>query len=227
MEIVVPEGWHDVTVNQYQALKELNREDYGSDLSYTNVILQVLCDIPSAEDFNLETLAKIAPHIQFIQKQPSTKKVQSFDYKGETYNWIGDFGKLTVGEAISIEQIIDLEELTYDQSFDVILAVLLRKGNESFNSKSFVKNRAVYGELPISLVLGMLLFFLSGGVSSINNIVGYSIVTATSKKTIQKRSGKLKRLLQKLKKVQPLTNGYQWLIRLVKVIQRMIRRLTK
>ena len=227
MEITVPEGWHDVTVNQYQALKELNREDYKSDLSYTNVVLQILCEIPTAEPFTLDVLAKIAPHIHFIHKLPSQKKLKSFTHNEVNYKWIGDFGKLTVGEAISIEQIIDLEELTFDQSFDVILAVLLRKDNELFSSESFVKNRSEYGNLPISKVMGMLLFFLNGGTISTSNMEDYLIVTATSKKIIQKKSGRLKRLLQKLRKAQPFTNGYQWLTRSVKVILRMIKQLTK
>jgi len=207
MNITVPESWNDVTVNQYQALKELNRDDYSSDLSYTNVILQVLCDIPSADILTLDSISKISPYISFLNKQPSAKKIKSFNYKGDVFSWIGDFGKITVGEAISIEQIIDLEELTYDQSFDVILAVLLRKDGESFNSESFTNNRSFYGNLPITLVIGQLLFFLSGGVTCINNTADYSIVTATTKKIILKRSGRLKRLYRRLRKKVQHTNG--------------------
>ena len=112
MEIIVPEGWGDVTVNQYQELRELKREEYSSDLRYMNEVLQVLCDIPTAESFTMDNVANIAPHISFINKTPSAKKKRAFKYKSNSYKWIGGFDALTLGEVVSIEQIIDLMQMT-------------------------------------------------------------------------------------------------------------------
>ena len=216
MEIIVPEGWEDVTVNQYQELRELKREEYSSDLSYMNEVLQVLCDIPTAESFTMDNVANIAPHISFINKTPLAKKKRAFKYKGNSYKWIGGFDALTLGEVVSIEQIIDLEALTFDQSLDVVLAVLLRKDEEAFNVNDFQKNREFYGSIPVTEVIGMLLFFFNGGKMSIRNSATYSIVTARTKRVIQKRSSKLKRLLLRVIQTVKRSSGYQWLTSFLK-----------
>tara|TARA_R110001632_G_scaffold231783_2_gene371038 strand:- start:317 stop:1000 length:684 start_codon:yes stop_codon:yes gene_type:complete len=226
MDIIIPESWDDVTVNQYQALKELNKDDYNSDLGYANVVLQILCDIPTADPFTLDVVAKIMPYLNFVNTPPPTKKLKSFVYKDDSYNWIGDFGAITLGEAVSIEQIIDLEELTFDQSLDVVLAVLLRKNEEAFTAEGFTKNRISFGSLPISKVNGMLLFFLNGGKSSINNMKDCLIMTATTKKIILKRSYKYKMQSIILRKVRQLINGYQLLTSFLRAtLQTILKRM--
>lgn len=230
MRIEIPTGWEDVTVNQFQALRQLNREDFKSDFSYVRNVLEILTDIEDVKFLNLESVSQILPHIEFINTQPSYKRIDSFEYRGERYEWIGDFSSITVGEALSIEQIIDLEDLNYTQAFDVVLAVLLRKEGEEFNAETFNKNRALYGSFPISKVIGMLFFFLNGGKNFIPNLRDYLIVKSTSGKTIQRKSGKWSRLLHWLKKETRFINGYLWLTNLVRETLRMmkqhIRRIT-
>ena len=227
MDIIVPEGWDDVTVNQYQALKEIKPTDYSTDLAYANVVLQILCDIPTAEGLTLDVVGKIMPYLKFTNSTPSNKILKTFEHEGDSYSWIGDFGQLTLGEAVSIEQIIDLEELTFDQSLDVVLGVLLRKNNASFTAESFAKNRIDFGSLPISKVNGMLLFFLNGGQSYINSMRDYSIITAATKRIIQRKSSPLKKRLIKLTTVVVLSSGYQLLISCLRVIHQTMKQLMK
>ena len=40
MKISVPTSWDDVTVAQYQALSQMNIEDYKNDLSYTVAVFR-------------------------------------------------------------------------------------------------------------------------------------------------------------------------------------------
>ncbi len=227
MTITIPEGWHDVTVNQFQALREIDRKDYPTDLAYTEVILQILCDIPSGQDFSLDIISKIMPYLSFLSSEPSKKKLKKFRYNNTNYEWIGDFSQITLGEAISIEQIIDIEDLTYDQTYDVILAVLLRKEGEPFSSNSFVKNRDEFGRLPITLVIGQLFFFLNGGRLYTRNTWDYSIITRTTKKTIQKKNGKLSKLLMKTERGMMLINGFRWLTSYLKAILQTMKKLIK
>ena len=175
MKITVPTSWDDVTVNQYQALTQVNKDDYKTDLAYTVAVLQVLCDLDTMVDLPLQAIADLAPHIAFLSTQPSKERYKNISYKGKNYEWINSFNDTTVGEAISVELPIDLEELNFALSYDVVLAVMLREEGKKFNSKDFKKNRELFGGLPISEVLGQILFFLSGGQTSTANIKTYSI----------------------------------------------------
>ena len=53
MEITVPTSWNDVTVNQYQALTQVNKDNYKTDLGYTTAVLQILCDLDSMVELPL------------------------------------------------------------------------------------------------------------------------------------------------------------------------------
>lgn len=207
MEILVPTTWNDVTVNQYQALSSLKKEDYKSSLKYTTDVILILCDLDNTLELPLEIVNQIAEEIVFASTEPKIVKSESFDYKDNKYNWIGNFNQLTVGEALSIEQTIDLEDLNFNQSYDVVLAVLLRKNGKTFDSKEFNNNRAEFGELPITEVLGMLLFFLNGGKIYTAGMKTYSI-TRTNTNT-QKQNNRLKTLLLRLVQKVLRTSGYQ------------------
>ena len=199
MEIIIPTSWEDVTVNQYQALTQVNKEDYKSDLAYTTAILQILCNLDNMTSLPLSAIGELAPHIAFLSKEPSKEKYNELEYKGKNYKWINSFNEITVGEAISIELPIDLEELSFALSYDVVLAVMLREEGKKFNAKEFNKNRELFGGLPITEVIGQLLFFLSGGQTSTASTKTYSIVP---KRTTTSRKRSLSKWRQLLKRVR-------------------------
>lgn len=210
MEIIIPTSWEDITVNQYQALSQINKDDYATDFKYTCAVLQVICNLDSVVDLPLNFISEVSPLIAFLSEDIPSERHTHVNIEGDTYSWIGSFNELTVGEALSIEQIIDLEELTYNLSYDVIAAVLLRKEGEDFDSSKFQEYRAKFGELPITEVIGMILFFLSGGSLCIRDMKTYSI-KASIKPSTQKKKSRLKRLLQRVKKLLPFTSGLRWL----------------
>ena len=113
---------------------------------------------------------------------------------------------MTVGEAISIELPIDLEELTFTLSYDVVLAVMLREEGKKFDANLFKENRVKFSELPITEVLGMLLFFLNGGQTSTAHTKTYSI-HPIAKRIIRKKRKLLRRLFGKIKKI--ILNGFR------------------
>ena len=203
MKINVPTSWSDVTVSQYQALTQIKQEDYKNDLGYTTAVLQVLCDLDNMTSLPLSAISELAPHIAFLSKEPTREKYKTLEHNGINYEWIESFNAITVGEAISIELPIDMEELTFSMSYDVVLAVMLRENGKKFNAKEFKKNRDIFGGLPITEVLGMLLFFLSGGQTSTGHLKTYSI---TQKHTTISQRKSLTRW-QKIKKLLRLTNG--------------------
>ena len=92
-----------------------------------------------------------------------------------------------------------MEELTFAMSYDVVLAVMLREEGKEFNAKEFKKNRDIFGGLPITEVLGMLLFFLNGGQTSTAHLKTYSI---TQKRTTTLRKKSLPRWKRVLKRLR-------------------------
>jgi hypothetical protein len=201
MEITVPTSWNDVTVNQYQALTQIDKESYPNDLAYTVAVLQVLCNLDNMTTIPLSAMQELAPSISFLAKEPNKERYNDVSYNDVSYEWIESFNAITVGEAISIELIIDLEELTFASSYDVVLAVMLREKGKKFNAKEFNRNRDLFGGLPITEVLGQLLFFLNGGQTSTAHLKTYSITRSlmiTSRKKNLKKWSKAKKLLKQI-----------------------------
>ena len=207
MNILVPTSWSDVTVNQYQALANLNKDDYKSDFKYMVDVIQILCNLDTSFDLPLSVVNQISEEITFTTKEPKVKRFESFEIGDNTYNWVGNFNQITVGEALSIEQTIDLGNLNFNQSYDVVMSVLLRKNNKPFQSSEFNKNRAEFGELPVTMVLGMLFFFLNGGQIYTKDMQTYSITLMKTSTNTHQKSKKLKmQLLKRIRKVLRL-NG--------------------
>lgn len=204
MEILVPTSWDDITVNQYQALSQINKDDYTNDLAYTTAVMQVLCNLDNMQSLPLSAISELAPHIEFMSTPIDKERYDNVELDGVTYKWLNSFNEMTVGEAISIELPIDLEELTYTLSYDVVLAVMLREEGKKFDSKEFKNNREKFGGLPITEVIGQLLFFLNGGQISTRVTKPYSIVPMRT--TISQRRS-LSRWQRMIKKVMHLISG--------------------
>ena len=204
MKITVPTSWEDITVNQYQMLNTLERDKYKTDMLYTCAVIDILCGIDSKE-LPLHSFNEIALLISFLTKELKPIRKEKIKIEGEDFYWVADFGSISVGEMISVEQIIDMEQLTYNLSVDVVAAVLLRKEGEDFDAKEFTKRRDLFGELPITELLGMVNFFSNGGRHSILNTKDCLITPKITKGTKRKRVRQI---------LWSITNGFQWLINL-------------
>ena len=201
MDIIVPTSWKDVTVNQYQALTEIDKDKYKTDLGYSAAIIQVLCNLEGINDLPLSAVNDIAPLIKFLGDKPDQDKKDKIEINGVSYKWIESFNAITVGEAISVELPIELEELSVVLSYDVVLAVMLREEGKDFNASEFNKNRQLFGSLPITEVLGNILFFLNGGQKSTKHLEDYLIVPKIMSTSQRKKLNRWKRLRKKIKEV--------------------------
>ena len=197
MKIEVPTSWNDVSVNQFQALTEIKRESYKSDLAHTCAIIQVLCNLDNTTNLPLYVVNEISPLISFLGTELKHKRIKDVEYNGKHYEWLKSFDSITVGEIISIELPIELEELTHVLSYDVVLAVMLREKGSKFDSDKFKENRELFGGLPITEVLGNILFFLSGGKDYSNHSKAYSVVPKITTTLRGRRWRKWKRLLKR------------------------------
>ena len=168
-------------------------------------MVQILCEIEDVSKFPLEIINEIVLNFGFLKEEISQDKIEQIDFRGEGYEWVGSFNELTVGEMLSIEQIIDLEELTYNMSYDVVCAILLRKDGEEFDASNFKENRELFGELPITDVMGMIVFFLNGGKISTQHIKTYSLIKMSM--NTQRRRWKWSNVLERIITHLRITNG--------------------
>ena len=200
IEILVPTSWEDVTVATYQKLKDIKEEDFETPLQHSNAIVKCLCNIEDIGFLTVQSFNDIAKEIAFINEPITNDVVEEVNIRGEVYKWNGNLNQISVGEMLSIEQIIDLEDLSYTSSIDVVLAVLLRKEGEAFDSSLFAERRELFNELPITEVNGMLSFFLRGGQIYIERSRHYSVVLCRTQTNTQQKSWSWRRLLKRLRK---------------------------
>ena len=207
MKVNVPTQWSDVSLEQYQAISLLDKAAYSSDLRFTSDVIQILCDINNVQELPLNVVGEISKHINFLGDEVTKERLTSFKHNGKSYEWIGNFNEVTVGEQLSIEQTIDIEELTINESFEVVCAVLLREDGKPFDSNNFEENRELFRSFPVTKVIGMILFFLNGGQLHTEIMATYSIVPKSMKTNTPKRSSLLRRLF---KKIATFLNGLRW-----------------
>lgn len=211
-EILVPTSWNEVTVDMYQQLSMLNREDYKSDYSYSVDILEILCDSPYIRYVSLEVFTELSGHISFISESPKPNDEEELVIGDKTYRWVGNLNQLTVGEVISIEQCIDLEQLSYSCSLDVVAAVLLREVKDdgtlkNFDAKDFGLHRELFGKLPVSDIQGKVNFFIAGGKMCTSHSADYLVVPVGTPTSTQKKNWLSRKLLQMKGKLSRGSNG--------------------
>ena len=212
IEITVPTCWEDVTADTYHRLKSIKAEDYETPLLHTMAVMSCLCNTPDVSMLTAKSFNEIALELKFINEPIPKKSVDDIRVGGKLFRWKGSLNQLTMGEMVSIEQIIDLEELTYDTSTDVIAAVLLREINKDgkmldFDSNNFAEYRGLFGGLPITDLKGTIDFFSGGGIISTGVTPPYLVTMNRRGTTIRRRSWLLRKLLKLRAKITGLLNG--------------------
>jgi hypothetical protein len=205
-EIIVPNNWDDVTVGQYHRLQLIKE---GKPFRRSLELIKILCNYEDVGSLPLAVMDEIVKELSFLSTPVPSEIIKDVYIHGQLYRWIGSFNEITTGEALSIEQIIDLEDLDYNLTHDVIAAVLLRKvlpnGElEPFDSGKFMERRELFNSIPVSKVSGMIGFFLRGGHLSTKIIGSYSVKPMSRKRT---RSENWRRRLKRVIRLMQLIGG--------------------
>ena len=214
--IKIPTTWGDITVDEYQQLASLDTNQNQS--KRLRDILSIVTNV-NPNDIDKGSLVELQNHLGFMNEEIPTERYDSVMLDGKLYEWRKSLNAITLGEQISIEQIMETEELSFADSFDLIMAVLLIEEGTEFDSNKIEENRLKFLKLPITDVYGMILFFLSGGRMSSDNTKVY-LVQPKAKKTMivgQMKKSKLMKRLQK-RVVTMALNGLQWLTVWLKTI---------
>ncbi|MFT4224706.1 hypothetical protein [Dysgonomonas sp.] len=151
--IVIPEGWHDIKLSNYErwnAQKPETKQEYVSFVaSVCNVDAGVLLEAP-AQVFDIITDA-----IRFVfdsEPEPSNK----VNIDGKDY-FVSFSDKLTLGEWVDIESIIGGESAS---KLSEMLAILCRPAGERYNSDLAGERQTMFADLTCDKVLPLIGFFL-------------------------------------------------------------------
>ncbi len=151
--IVIPEGWHEVKLADYErwnAQKPETKQEYVSFVaSVCNVDAGVLLEAP-AQVFDIITDA-----IRFVfdsEPEPSNK----VNIDGKDY-FISFSDKLTLGEWVDIEGIIGGESTS---KLSEMLAVLCRPAGEKYDPDFAGERQTMFADLTCDKVLPLIGFFL-------------------------------------------------------------------
>ena len=216
MKVQIPNEWSDVTVSEFQQLAALSPDQIPNKRIVS--IISILTNIENPLLLDNGTIREISEMLTFMNTPITKERFESFSHNGKHYEWIGGFDEITIGEQISIEQSIQMEELNYSQSFDLVMAVLLREKGVEFDASKIKENRDLYSSFPVDVTHGMILFFLSGGLLFSRTTVRYSVVPKMKILTngLKKKQGLMKRLKKKV--LAQIINGLRWLIGLQRMI---------
>ena len=165
-EILIPTSWQDVTLGEYIELSKLNISSYKSPVEYYIHMLRLFGndDIESIFEYIKATdLNSIVGQMDFMKEQPKQLDNKSIDVNGVKFYLAKNLNEITVGEYVSIEQMIETDKLDSVSAIPVILSVILRPLDEEFDSNLCAERIELFkNSLSIEDVLGMSVFFSIG-----------------------------------------------------------------
>jgi hypothetical protein len=184
MKISLPDGWHEVTVGQFQ---EINQTDKAHE------VFSILADedpeiIRKADP---QSAARIADQLSFIKSLPNEDHYKRFiEIGGAEYYLIENLNSFCNGEWVDMEEYLK----DFYQNLHLILAMLYRPVGE-YKAEDVGKRAELFKEkMMIGDVYGSFVFFSHVGTKSINSIQRYLILQTLMK---MRQSRKKESVLQK------------------------------
>ena len=164
-EITIPQEWSDVSLGEFIELSKLNISDYENSVDYYFKILEVFGnDLKEVKEFiNYVDLTDIVNQMTFLKTPPKQLDLKSVVIDEVEFLLKDDLNKLTVGEYVSIETLIERGKLNSISAIPSILSVILRPKDEVFNADLVNTRIKLFEEkLNIEQVIKMGVFFSNG-----------------------------------------------------------------
>jgi hypothetical protein len=177
-EFNLPQSWDEVTIGDFVKLFSFEREGLNS-VELSVKIINVLTDIDEnlIMMMDVKDFEKLAEVFAFTSKELKPTNVESVELEGETYYLKNDFSKLTMGEVISIETILQSADGNLFKVMDKLLCIFLRKKKENGKLEAFkgefMDRVNLFRNAPISKVYNIFSFFLTGGTTLEDNTKDY------------------------------------------------------
>ena len=165
-EILIPTSWQDVTLGEFIALSKLDMDSYETPVEYYIHMLRIFGNDNIEDIFKYiraTDLNNVVGQMDFMKEQPKQLDHKSIDVNGVKFYLAKNLNEITVGEYVSIEQMIETDKLDSVSAIPVILSVILRPLDEDFDSNLCTERIELFkNSLSIEDVLGMSVFFSIG-----------------------------------------------------------------
>jgi hypothetical protein len=170
----IPNGWDEVNVEQFADIFKLDREALtGIELSVE--IVNILTGISEDDLYAMspENFTELAKIIEFTNEDVVGNKCESIKIGEDDYFMKNDFEKLTMGEIISLELLIEQSNNNVISMFPELLCIFLRQKKENGKiesfKKGFMERAESFKSVSIADVNDLFLFFLGGvNLSEVN-----------------------------------------------------------
>jgi len=179
IKISIPESWKEISLDTYVEISKIVEKD---ETKYVIELLLILCPELSRDiinSFDSSYLDTITLNLQWMIKQPSVDDItKQFMIGKDIYKYEREFDKMTFGEMVSYETLVEQGDMKQSDTLPLVLAIILRKVvdgvEEDFNSDIIMERKELFSkELNIDETMGLLFFFRNGGKHYITILADY------------------------------------------------------
>lgn len=169
----IPTSWDEVSVRQFTQLYRFKNENSNELLGAVNLI-SAISDIDTSLllQMDIDDFKLLTTQVEFVTTEVPKVNVDYLEIGEDKYYLYTDFNKLTTGEVITLETILESSNFDVHKVMSDLLCLFLRKKDgdkfEKFTT-DMLKRKEMFLELPVSQVYHVFGFFLNGGNSSKNN----------------------------------------------------------
>jgi hypothetical protein len=174
-----PENWNEVTVKQFVRLYQSNNPN-NNELMGAVTLISAISNIPEGllMQMDINDFKNLSTKANFIAQEVEKTDVDYIELEGDRYYLYTEFNKLTTGEVITIETILEGSQYDIYKVMGDLLCLFLRKKDEQGKFEKFstdmFKRKEMFMDVPISNIYHVFGFFLDGRNSSQSNMKDYT-----------------------------------------------------
>jgi hypothetical protein len=177
----LPQDWNEVNLEKFERIVKHSGilSEYKSKILYAIEMFGILLDAPIDEIKKLDRKSYdiLAENCEWATKEVVSSKRREWQFDGETWRSFDELNKLTMGDSISLELMIN--ESNEQNLLTNILPILIRKEKkvtrgdkeitilEDFDAESYEETKQLFRKnIMVSDVIWLKDFFLNGEVIS-------------------------------------------------------------
>ena len=170
----IPTSWNEVSVRQFNQLYRFKNENSNELLGVVNLI-SAISDIDTSIllQMDIDDFKSLTSQVEFVTTEVPKVEVDYLQVGEDKYYLYTDFNKLTTGEVITLETILESSNFDIHKVMTDLLCLFLRKKDSEGRFEKFttdmLKRKEIFLELPVSQIYHVFGFFLGGRNSSKNN----------------------------------------------------------
>jgi hypothetical protein len=174
-----PESWDDVNVDKFIKIYQLRSDNSSTEIESSCKLLSAISGIDMDILFamDIEDFKNLIFNLKFISTEVQKSDVDYIELEGDRYYLYSDFNKLTTGEVITIETLLEAASNDFYNIMPELLCLFLRKKKDGKYEKfttDMLKRKEMFKQVPITQIYHIFNFFINGRSISKNNTKDYT-----------------------------------------------------